>query len=70
MNTSVDQSLLRSGIARGPKRRTVDVLGSKVDILDVDDAVALVQGWIEARDGQSRQVVAALAHPTSLMTNA
>ncbi len=33
------------------------VLGSEVDILEVEEAVSRVAGWIEARDRQCRQVV-------------
>ena len=38
-------------------RRTVRVLGSEVDILELDEAVSIVSGWIDAWDGQCRQVV-------------
>ncbi len=62
MDTSVDQSLLRDGVVRAPARRTVRVLGSEVDILDLEEAVSVVAGWIEARDGPCRQVVVTGAH--------
>ncbi len=61
MNISVNQSLLRDAVA-GRAPRTVKVLGSQVDILDVDEAVSALAGWIEARDGRCRQVVVTGAH--------
>jgi N-acetylglucosaminyldiphosphoundecaprenol N-acetyl-beta-D-mannosaminyltransferase len=42
---------------REPARHTVKILGSQIDLVDADDAVSRVQGWIEARDGRCRQVV-------------
>jgi len=48
--------------SREPARRTVQVLGSEVDILDLEEAVSVVAGWIEARQAGCRQVVVTGAH--------
>ena len=45
-----------------PAHPKVHILGSHVDLIDLEDAVALIQGWIMARDGQCRQVVVSGFH--------
>ena len=43
-------------------RPRVSILGSHVDLLELDEAVLLIQNWIAARDGQCRQVVVSGFH--------
>ena len=54
------EALIR--LPMSPPRRAVKILGSEVDVVDMDDAVARMQGWIDARDGQCRQVVVSGFH--------
>ena len=62
MSTGLSPSRRATRPPAASKTRSVEILGSRVDIVDADDAVATVQGWIESRDGRCRQVVVSGFH--------
>jgi N-acetylglucosaminyldiphosphoundecaprenol N-acetyl-beta-D-mannosaminyltransferase len=62
MNSDTRQTTRLATASRAPARCTFRLLGSRVDILDLEDALAVVEGWIAARDGRCRQVVVSGFH--------
>ncbi len=51
------ESITRLMQGRGTARRIVRVLGSRVDLVELDDAVTTIERWLHTRPARCRQVV-------------